>query len=803
MKTLILYVTGIFALFFSQMTHAQRTLKAVHTDIPPKIDARKDAVWDKAEETTGFYMFDPGNGNPEPKEYSSSVRVLYDDDALYFYAELHDPDPGSIFREFSLRDQFSKSDVFLIYINPFLASGNTFFFGVNASGSQLDGIQAEDMDFSWNAEWFSAVDITGEGWTVEMSIPYSCLRFHNENSAEWGLSFARAITSRNEKYAWQRIDKTKGGDVVQFLGRLTGLNKISPPIRLNLYPYASLSYNKDPEFSGQWKHSFGLDVKYGINEQFTLDAGLIPDYSDTSVDNVKLNLSPFEQFYEERRPFFLEGMQLFKKGRIFYSRRIGGKPSLYHSISLNENEEVYDNPDRIPLLNTLKVSGRWSNGLGMGVLNAVGRPVYAVVRDTLTGAERQVMTEPWSNYNVSVLDYSFKKNNSISLINTNLLRADGFRNANVTSFTYDLNFQKNTLKIKGNSAMSNVFENGTKTSGYKNACSITKKIGGHEASVEFFLLDTDYNQRDMGYMRKNNLLIYDFEYSYNSLKPTGIFHSYRYGIDLGLDHIYKPYGTFRRDVDVYWRATLKNQWGGGMYLGWVSDVIDYYEPHVDGRYYIRPYKWNAGMSVSGDNRKKINFDTGLRGAYTPRSNEVRKKVFLHLKASLSDRLKVIYNIEVGHYANSKGFYATDEDMSAGEIVYFGERDIFEMPQMLSLNYYFTVKSALKIETIHNWSQVKYKRRFTLDENGALTNEQPLDDGDNFNYWNLDFGYIWEYAPGSKLTLLYRNSLFNTDLNFQASYMENMDHLFRQSSGHTFLIKTIYNLDYSRTLKKWF
>jgi hypothetical protein len=351
-------------LLLSISSLAQKKVITTFTKTPPRIDAQIDAVWDNAVETEGFYMFQPGNNDPEPEAYKTRIKVLYDNSSLYFLAVMNDPDPKSIYREFALRDQFSRADFFTIFLNPFLASGNTYFFGVSASGSQVDGIQTQRMDTGWNTEWFSATRVTDQGWIAEIAIPYSALRFQNKMEASWGINFARGIMSRNEFYSWTPIDKSKDGDVVQFLGRLEGLKNISRPVRLNFYPYASGKYSYY-QGEDQLDYSAGMDVKYGINEQYTLDATLIPDFSDTSADNKMLNLSPFEQYYAEKRPFFTEGMQLFRKGHIFYSRRIGNVPPGYDEISLNENEIITDNPDKVPLINALKISGRSSSGLGI------------------------------------------------------------------------------------------------------------------------------------------------------------------------------------------------------------------------------------------------------------------------------------------------------------------------------------------------------------------------------------------------------------------------------------------------------
>src|SRR5690606_21355058 len=161
-----------------------------------------------------------------------------------------------------------------------------------------------------------------------------------------------------------------------------------------------------------------MDIKYGINDAFTLDAILIPDFGQTKYDDQILNLGPFEQQFNENRAFFTEGTDLFNKGNMFYSRRIGGVPSVDPDI--NENEEIIETVQNVNLINALKLSGRTKNGLGVGILNAVTEKTFASIKDTVSGETRKVVIEPLTNYNVLVLDQRFRKNSSVSFINTNV-----------------------------------------------------------------------------------------------------------------------------------------------------------------------------------------------------------------------------------------------------------------------------------------------------------------------------------------------------------------------------------------------
>src|SRR5690606_7380680 len=228
---------------------------------------------------------------------------------------------------------------------------------------------------------------------------------------------------------WNPIDRTKGY-IGLYHGEIKHLENIKPPIRLSFFPFTSGLLNTY-DGTTDTDLNFGLDVKYGITENFTLDATLVPDFSQAGFDNLVLNLGPFEQTFSEQRQFFTEGVDLFDKGNLFFSRRIGSSPT--GNVNLNTNETIDNYPSTVHVLNAIKISGRTKKGLGIGVFNAITETTDATIRDTISGEIRRQVVEPLSNYNVLVIDQQFNKNSSISLINTNVTRNGSFRDANVTA----------------------------------------------------------------------------------------------------------------------------------------------------------------------------------------------------------------------------------------------------------------------------------------------------------------------------------------------------------------------------------
>ena len=253
---------------------------------------------------------------------------------------------------------------------------------------------------------------------------------------------------------------------VSYTGRDYGtdLENIKPPLRLQFQPYFSVYANHYPSNIPGTKNltsslNGGMDVKYGISQALTLDMTLIPDFGQVKSDNTVLNLTPFEVKYNENRSFFTEGTELFNKGSLFYSRRVGGVPLHYDDVynNLGPNETVISNPQTSRLINATKVSGRLQNGLGIGFFNAVTAKTYAEVEDD-NHVRRKIETNPLTNYNIMILDQTLKHNSSVSLINTNVWRSGSDYDANVTAALFDLNDKTNTWNLGGKVGTSNLID---------------------------------------------------------------------------------------------------------------------------------------------------------------------------------------------------------------------------------------------------------------------------------------------------------------------------------------------------------
>lgn len=811
MKNFSLQITVLFLLIFinsySQLTKndleqlsEKKILKTIKTNESIKIDGiLNEDIWSKLEVAKDFVMFKPGNGNPEPNNKKTEVKISYTEEAIYIAAYLFDDQVSSIPMEFTTRDNFGQADYFLVTLNPNNDGQNDVFFVVFSTGAQADAKLNPNGndDFSWNAVWESAVKINNDGWAVEMKIPYAALRFPNQTEQTWGINFLRNIKNLKEEYTWNYIDKSKGS-IAQYAGILTGITKIDTPLRLSFSPFTSAAVKT---YNGETisDYNFGVDIKYGINDSFTLDATLIPDFSQAAFDEVELNLSPFEQNYSEKRSFFTEGTELFNKGNLFYSRRIGSTPINYNNITLNQNEVITENPDKVVMLNAVKVSGRTKDGLGIGFFNAVTEKTEATIFNTTTQTSRLATTEPLANYNIIVLDQQFNKNSSVSFINTNVMRSGSARDANVSGLIFDLKNKTSTFNVAGDVKMSQIYEGSNNQDGYAGFLRLQKVSGNFEYMLGYFMNDNKFNIKDMGFQRNNNFYAYFGEISYRIFEPTKHFDFYKIGIEARVRNRFKPNDYTGNNVELDYFATTKKQlsFGGSQEIS-IGKQYDYYEPRVEGRYLTQNARYEMSNFISTDYRKKFAIDARFYFTHRIDNSSNIKQITLSPRYRFNNQFSMIYSLQNRDNNNEKG-----RVNNVNNTIIFGNRDADTYTNSLSGKYNFNTKAALTLSFRHNWTTVAYDSQFyELMPNGLLTpNPYQANHNINFNSWNFDLMYNWEFAPGSQLSALYRNSIFNSNQNSNLSFGENIEDLFNQPKEDLFSLRLIYFLDYNKLFKK--
>lgn len=794
-KILILLALCISLQGFSQQ---RKTITASRVETPPKIDGiLTDEVWQNLPAYGDFYMFEPdNNGRKERPTHKTEVKLAYDDDALYVAAYLYDEEPNKILRQFSQLDNiFVQADFFAITLNTYNDGINETRFFVTSAGTIGDArAEGNNEDFSYNVVFNCHVSFDEKGWYAEFRIPYNALRFPKNEEQNWSINFFRKIMHLNETYVWNYVDR-KVGQVTQYNGLVQGIQNINPPLRLMLFPFVQGALTQQ---DGETKNQLtaGMDIKYGLSDSFTLDATLVPDFGQAAFDNVVLNLGPFEQEFSENRQFFTEGIELFNKGGLFYSRRIGGAPSKRYEVEdlLNPNEEIIENPEKVGLLNAVKVSGRTGGNLGIGFFNAITKKTEATIRDSLTGEKRTLITEPIANYNIVTLDQQFNKNSSVTLINTNVTRGSGFRNANVTGILYNISTPSNAHNFSGGIRISQLKE-GEKTNGVRTNFEVTRTMGKFRWAVGHYFADEKYNSNDMGILFRNNFNEFFSEISYQIFEPTKKFNEYRIGLWVNHNRLYKPDAVTGTSVGAESFFITPSRFAFGGNIRYNSKFNDYFEPRVEGKFVTFSSNIGGNIWVSSDYRKKFAYDIGIGSRVW--STDPQHNLFIDIspRYRFSDKFLLIWSSQLSKRIKNFGYIDNNE-----EDVFLGQRTITNIENSLQTSYNFDPYKSINIRFRNFWSTANYKDQlfFRLNDDGTHTpaNYDVSANNPNINYniWNLDLSFNWRFAPGSEAILLYRNQVFNEDEKAHLTYTKSLDNLFHQPIQHTLSLRIVYFLD---------
>lgn len=805
----------IHPLIYSQKKVLNSILSSEKITIDGKIDEK---IWETAPIGTDFISYSPENGKAVPTERRTEIQIVYDNDAIYVAAKMYDDKPDQILKQISQRDNSAVADLFGVYLNGYNDSQQDYRFYVSAAGVQTDCISTADgySDYNWNAVWDSHVEFTDFGWVVEMKIPYATIRFPSNKVQTWGLNIYREIRRERQSYTWSFIDNNINNENVQ-AGILTGIENINTPIRLFFNPYASyyLTAAETEKAKGEFKG--GLDIKYGINDAFTLDVILVPDFGQTKFDNVILNLGPFEQQFNENRSFFTEGTDMFNKGNLLYTRRIGGSPSYYPPLTSNDSvvETIDEYPNNVKLINALKISGRTNKGLGIGIMNAVTAKTTVEItkttsktgddgNDTVTTETRSEVVEPIANYNVLVLDQRIHDNSSVSLVNTNVIRDGEFRDANVSALVFDLNTKKNTFNVDGDFKYSYVNEYGDEKNnqGYDTSLNLSKTSGKFRASIGGQYVSEDYDSNDLGINFITHFHSLYANLSYRILKPTENFNtlSTNFNTYYEFDNRTGKIQGSNISLNLY-STTLRNDYIGFGFNARPTEVYNFYEPRSadDTEYLIEPKNVGGWFSLSTNYNRKFAIDINPAFRFFDQEQRVNYGFVIAPRYRFSDHFTLIYDFDFFRQNNNIGWVDFDEF----DNTIFAKRNIITYINSISGKYAINNTMNINLAIRHYWSYTTNKQYYTLQDDGTLMENNLYNEENdiNFNTWNLDLSYSWWFAPGSEMTILYRNNsalyenVFyrNFENNFQNAI--NMDNL-----NHIFSISIRYHIDYN-TFKK--
>jgi len=803
-------------LFGTMMGRAQtpspKTLEAKRTTKPVKIDGLiNDEAWKVGAIMTNLLVFRPKVGAVEAAETKTIAYMMYDDEGIYFGGHCYERTKDSIATELSGRDGFGTNDYIGLIFDTYNDKINGFEYFVTPLNEQWDAKMAPSNnnnggeDFSWNAVWKSGAVIHDNGWSFEMFIPYAAIRFGKKEVQNWGLNITRRRRKTEQQYTWNPIDPNVNGFLTQE-GQWTGITNIKPPMRLQFSPYFSFYPNHFPVNQPGVKNmtsqvNGGLDVKYGISQSFTLDATLIPDFGQVQSDNRVLNLGPFDIQFNENRSFFTEGTELFGKGGLFYSRRIGVEP-VYYDINMTPDETIIKNQLESKLINASKISGRTQKGLGIGVLNAITKPRYATVENVNTKEQHKEQVEPLTNYNILVFDQTMKHNSSISLVNTNVWRSGSAYDANVTAALFDLNDKKNMFNIGGKAAVSNQIGyagKGKTTTGYSQQLYLGKTSGRFNFNVWQELTDTKYTHRDLGYFTNNNFLDHGFWVGYKWTEPKSFYNRIFMNSNARYSKLLKPIGNIEQkyqEANINYNLNIQSKklWWLGSFTNFMFRSNDFYEPRREGWFFRRGASLVFGGWFESNDSKKYSFSAEVfTRTFFKFYNGFSYQLSLRQNYRINNKLTLTHRINTNPLKNNIGYVY----VPGSSDINFARRNRNTIENILSAKYNFNNKMGITFRARHYLSNVDNKQFYILQTDGSLK-ENPVfynNRNQNFNLFNIDMVYTWQFAPGSFINIVWKDAAESFTGEVEKNYFKNFGNTIESDQNNNISLKVIYFLDY--------
>ena len=812
---LLLNIIAIVLLFNSYILTGQNstnlTPKKTYTttqinisEIPTIDGILDDKVWDVVEWGNDFIENEPDENTPP--SHQTQFKIVYDENYLYVGLRAFDSAPDSIVKRLSRRDGF-VGDRLNVVFDSNNDKRTAFVFTVTAAGVKGDEFATDNgnnIDDSWNPIWYTKVVIDEKGWTAEMKIPFSQLRFGKAKEQAWGFNIARTIFRKNEMSVWNRIPVDAPGWISE-MGELHGLKDIKAQNQLEIQPFAVTQLETYPAEAGNpfrdgsdFKLNGGLDAKIGITNDLTLDLTVNPDFGQVEADPAAISLDGFEIFFREQRPFFVENKNIFdyqfgnNQDNLFFSRRIGRSPQGYPNAP---SGAYVDMPQNTTILGAAKFSGKTKNGWSIGVLESVTAKGYAEIDNN--GDRRKELVEPLTNYFVGRLQKDFNEKNSyiggiFTAVNRNLKPNLDFLRKSAYTGGLDFKHQWKERKyfIDGNIVVSHVkgsedaiadtqtslthlFQrvdaghvdvdpNRTSLSGTGGRLSAGKVGGGnwtYNGGIIWRSPELELN--DIGFLRQADEIRQYSNIGYRTLKPIGAFR--QISARFSQHTTYDFDGNYNRmQYQINGHANFKNNW-------WI-DLGGAHKPRIYTNTMLRGGpRWrfsqeNYGfMFIGSDDRKKLRFFLGsiYSGAKQDHFSLLRFETGITYQPT--DALRISFEPEFSKHPN-KTQYVTQTDYNGTPRYVLGTIDNQTLSAAIRLNY--TINPNLTIQyygqpfiSRGNYSNFKYVTnpiadnlydRFNQYENnqisfdnatGTYLVDEDIDGNTDYGISNPDFSFV--------------------------------------------------------------
>jgi hypothetical protein len=827
------------------------------TDRPAIDGILDDACWKTGEWAGDFTQWIPKEG-AKPSE-PTQIKILYDDKNIYVAIRAFDSEPDKIIRKAGRRDEFN-GDAVGINFDSYHDHRTGFEFNVTAAGQKVDLILTNPSigDYNWNAVWYVKTGMEDSAWTAEYEIPLSQLRYSSDDEQVWGMHCWRWIDRLQEESDWEPQSSTGPGMLYQF-GELHGIKGLPKSRHIEIMPYAVgrlKTFKSEPgnPFADKGRSLFGnvgIDAKIGLSSNFTADLSINPDFGQVESDPSVMNLTAFETFYEERRPFFLEGKNIFNFDfddvNIFYSRRIGHSPNYTPALGANE---YMDFPDNTTILSAAKVSGKTSDGLAVGVLQSLTANEHAKINSS--GKDRNVSVEPLTNYLIAHVQKDFGEGNTMLggiVTSTNRFIQDPhleFMNHNAYTVGIDVLHYWNDKEyfvdaklvgstINGSTESMRILQNSSaryyqrpdashlsfdstrnQLSGYGGRIRIGKgSIGLWRYSTGIHWRSPGLDLNDIGFMQTTDIIEQENAISYFVNQPVSIFRTYSIGLeqfnnwDFGMNHL-----SSGGNLNIYFE--FLNKWAISTSVNFTSQALD---THIlrGGYALLVPAIWSNSFYLRTDPSEKIFVD--LNTSLSVSENHSGRNYYIQPGFSIMpiNTLKVSMSVNYSNNLNNLQYVDTksvngDNRYILGKIKQqtLGAtfRIDYNLTPELSIQYYGSPFASIgkyaEFKSVTNPRSVEYGNRYSMLNPVLNGNNYEISENNNaqvdYTFGNPDFNFSqlrsnlvfrWEYRPGSQIYFVWSQDRTNYIMPGNNSVYNAVDDLRDVYPNNIFLIKFNY------------
>jgi hypothetical protein len=823
---------------------------ATRTHLKPKIDGQlDDECWQTIGNWEGSFIQQQPNQGQKPSQ-ETEIKILYDDTYLYMAIICHDKEPERIRALLGRRDEL-MGDMTGIALDSYFDKQTAFEFNVTAAGQKIDLMHLGEYgwDFNWDAVWDGKASVGDSAWYAEMRVPFSQLRYARKQEHIWGMHIWRWIDRLKEEDQWKLIP-IDAPAMVYIFGELHGIRDIPYKRNFEVMPYAKAKYISGSE--GNPNTGFGLDGKIGVTSDFTLDYTINPDFGQVEADPSVLNLTSYEVFYTEKRPFFLEGNSILEYGAgdsdlLFYSRRIGSAPG---HIPFIHSTETLSMPHQTSIINALKLTGKNRSGLSLGIINSMTAGEHAVI--SFNGQERKESVEPFTNYFIGRVKQDYNKGNTVlgAMVTSTIrnIQDEHLQYLPDKALVGGLDMQHNWLNRKY----------------FVSLKSFTSYIGGSEAAISRLQLNSrhfyqrtdashlEYDDNltvlqgwggevrggkrsgklrligsldwrspgvelnDVGYLWQADYITQGLDFIYRISKPRGIMKSWF--LEMSQKH-YRSYGneTLGDDLSSRFRLEFKNLWKLDLAGNKVFYTVD-----------TRQLRGGPSLRIDGSQMARVFLQTnssknlfmagGSQRMWSDDKISNLERYNFLIQWQISNRFSLSSNTSYSIQVDNNQYVM--QTMVAGNREYIVGKisretlnavfraELFVTPE-LSFQYYASPYASVgqysgfrKVaESKSSFSDERFKPLFVRNENEGriLVDENQnfirnlTDRNPDFNFQEFRSNFVarWEYKTGSTLYFVWTNNRSRYNNFYESSILESMRGINKVKAENAFMLKVSF------------